>query len=323
MQEESFIDSVKENSPIQLIRDALLEERRVQLFVKRDDLIHPQISGNKWRKLKYNLIAAKKQQHNQIITFGGAFSNHIYATAAAGKLAGIKTIGIIRGERIKPLNPTLQFAEEMGMQLAFVSRADYREKYSLTFQKHLLDKFGPFYFVPEGGTNELAIKGCTEIVKEVEAKLEQSPDYYCAACGTGGTLSGLIMGLEGRKKVLGFSVLKGDFHKKEIAQLIEQYQSYKQCKFPITFAKDWKVHTNYHFGGYAKYKAELIDFINEFKKEKGIQLDPIYTGKLFFGIFDLIKKEYFPKGSTILALHSGGLQGIEGFNQRFGDLIID
>ena len=177
------------HSPIQEIKDNLLESKRIQLFIKRDDLIHPLVSGNKWRKLKYNLLAAKEAEQSTILTFGGAFSNHIYATAAAGKVFGFKTIGIIRGEKITPLNPTLAFAEQSGMELHFITRSDYRKKDRPDFQQTLRQQFGDFYLVPEGGTNTLAMKGCAELVEEVARQLPELPDYWCAACGTGGTVS--------------------------------------------------------------------------------------------------------------------------------------
>jgi len=172
------------DSPIQEIQNNLLHSKQIKLYIKRDDLIHPQVSGNKWRKLKYNLLAAKKEKQTTLLTFGGAFSNHIYAMAAAGNLFGFKTIGLIRGERIEPLNPTLAYAEEVGMELHFISRSDYRKKEDLIYQQELSAKFGHFFLIPEGGTNENAIKGCKELVAEVKNQLPQLPDYWCASCGT-------------------------------------------------------------------------------------------------------------------------------------------
>lgn len=308
-------------SPIQEIENNLLQSKEVRLLVKRDDLIHPQVSGNKWRKLKYNLLSAKAQKQTTLLTFGGAFSNHIYAVAAAGKVFGFKTIGIIRGERIEPLNPTLAYAEKVGMGLHFISRADYRKKDDSYFQEELRKIMGNFYLIPEGGTNEFAIKGCAELVDEVESQLGTLPDYWCASCGTGGTLSGIIRGLNHRKKVIGFSALKGDFLIKEVSRLLKVSVPIA-IGIEVSDTVDWHINTDYHFGGYARFKPELINFINQFKEDNNIQLEPIYTGKLFYGIYDLIKNDYFPKGSSILAVHTGGLQGIEGFNHRFGNLII-
>ncbi|MFI0430507.1 1-aminocyclopropane-1-carboxylate deaminase/D-cysteine desulfhydrase [Mariniflexile sp. HMF6888] len=271
----------------------------VTLYVKREDAIHPFVSGNKYRKLKYNLLEAEKLGYKTLLTFGGAFSNHIAAVASAGQLMGFKTIGVIRGDELKEAvndNTTLHFAQQSGMQFEFVSRESYREKTSDLFIKKLKTKFGDFYLIPEGGTNTLAIKGCEEILNEDDRGF----DYICCAVGTGGTISGLINCSKPSQQVLGFPALKGDFLTQDIS------------KFALK--TNWELKTDYHFGGYAKINAKLITFINQFKKDYAIPLDPIYTGKMMFGIFDLIEKGYFPKESKILAIHTGGLQGITGMN---------
>ncbi len=271
----------------------------ISLTIKREDLIHPFVSGNKFRKLKYNLLQAKAENKTTLLTFGGAFSNHIAAVAYAGKEQGFKTIGIIRGEEILDKiddNPTLKFAQENGMQFEFVTREDYRHKSEASFIEKLKDKFGDFYLVPEGGTNELAVKGCEEILTDEDAVF----DYVCCAVGTGGTISGLINSALSHQKVLGFPALKGDFLTDEIR----------------IFAKkdNWNLISDYHFGGYGKINLELIEFINTFFEENKVPLDPIYTGKMVFGVIDLIHKNYFPAGSKILLIHTGGLQGIDGMN---------
>lgn len=275
----------------------------VSLYLKREDLLHPEVSGNKFRKLKYNIAEALKRNKETLLTFGGAYSNHIAATAAAGKLSHFKTIGVIRGDELgidlkKTLaqNPTLKFAEFCGMQFKFVSRSDYRNKNKPDFQQKLTEEFGEFYLVPEGGTNDLAVKGCEEILTKNDKKF----DFIAASVGTGGTVSGLINTSEEAQKILGFSALKGDFHSEEIRK--------------YSVKRNWEIIINYHFGGYAKVDSELIDFINNFSEKYKIQLDPVYTGKMLFGIFDLIKAGYFPFGSKILAIHTGGLQGIPGMN---------
>jgi 1-aminocyclopropane-1-carboxylate deaminase len=273
----------------------------VQLFVKREDQIHPFISGNKFRKLKYNLEEAKILGFKTLLSFGGAFSNHITAVAAAGKEFGFNTIGVIRGEElVKEIehNPTLKFAGKCGMQFKFVTREVYRNKTSEHFIEGLRAEFGDFYLLPEGGTNTIAVKGCEEILTEKDKDF----DYICCSVGTGGTVSGLINGSKPSQQILGFSSLKGDFLKEDIGKFVEK--------------KNWQLVTNYHFGGYAKINETLISFINEFKSKNQIPLDPIYTGKMMFGIFDLIEKGFFPKGSKILAIHTGGLQGIEGMNLK-------
>ncbi len=283
----------------------------IRVYVKRDDLLHPFVSGNKWRKLKYNLLEAEEKGHKTLLTFGGAFSNHIAAVAAAGSEFDFKTIGIIRGEKVEPLNPTLAYATQQGMELHFVSRTDYKKRSAPDFIKKFEKQFGTFYHLPEGGTNHLAIKGCSEIIEEINSDLMQRPDYICAPCGTGGTLAGLIAKADPATHILGFSALKGDFLKEEIKTLLSS--------FDANHSQNWSLNTDYHFGGYAKWTPELVNFINE--KRSKIILDPIYTGKMFFGIFDLIQKGFFKSGSTIVALHTGGLQGIEGFNQRFGQVL--
>ncbi|WP_411767380.1 1-aminocyclopropane-1-carboxylate deaminase/D-cysteine desulfhydrase [Winogradskyella sp. A3E31] len=273
----------------------------VRLFIKREDEIHPIVSGNKYRKLKYNLIEVKKSGLDTILTFGGAYSNHIAAVALACKKQRITSIGVIRGEELKAKigsNPTLKFAEECGMQFYFVSREDYRKKTEPDFIQKLENKFGSFYLLPEGGTNELAVKGCEEILN----KEDEDFDFICCSVGTGGTVSGLVNASNYHQNVLGFSALKGNFLIQDIRKFANK--------------NNWDLVTDYHFGGYAKIKDELIAFINQFKDQYNILLDPIYTGKMAYGIFDLMNKDYFPSGSKILMIHTGGLQGIEGMNKK-------
>ena len=273
----------------------------ISLTIKREDLNHPFISGNKLRKLKYNLLQAKAENKTTLLTFGGAFSNHIAAVAYAGKEQGFKTIGVIRGDELFDKieeNPTLKFAQENGMKFEFVSREDYRNKSEISFIEKLKEKFGDFYLVPEGGTNELAVKGCEEILTDEDAVF----NYVCCAVGTGGTISGLINSALPNQKILGFPALKGDF-------LIDEIRIFAQ-------KDNWELISDYHFGGYGKINLELIEFINAFFDENKVPLDPIYTGKMFFGVIDLISKKYFPPHSKILLIHTGGLQGIEGMNLK-------
>lgn len=287
-----------------------LDFPHVSLSIKREDLLHPLVSGNKFRKLKYNLIEAQRQGFSTLLTFGGAFSNHIAAVAAAGKEYGFETIGIIRGEELESSisgNPTLQFASQNGMKFEFVSREDYRLKNEDSFIEMLRQKFGAFYLIPEGGTNALAVKGCEEILTESDFEF----DYICCAVGTGGTISGLIKTAKSCQQVLGFPALKGDFLKNEICKFVASAGDCASNVMP-----NWKLITDYHFGGYAKVDESLVGFINSFYSQSGILLDPVYTGKMIFGVMDLIAKRYFPKGSKILAIHTGGLQGIEGMNQK-------
>ncbi|WP_313577923.1 pyridoxal-phosphate dependent enzyme [Chishuiella sp.] len=284
---------------IQEIKLPKIADLNVKLSILREDLIHSEISGNKYRKLKYNLIEAEKLGFKKLLTFGGAFSNHIAATAAAGKLYGFETIGIIRGEELENKineNATLRFAKQYGMQLYFISREEYRTKHELSFLEQLKSKFPNAYIVPEGGTNDLAIKGCKEILYNECFNY----DYLGSAIGTCGTITGLIESSADHQTILGFPSLKGDFITKDIQEL--------------TSKNNFTIFNDYHFGGYGKVNEELINFINGFKHLNRIQLDPIYTGKMLFGIADLIKKNYFKNNSSILLVHTGGLQGIEGMN---------
>lgn len=296
-----------EEAPLQKLEDELLQEQGVELWVKREDLLHPHISGNKWRKLKYNLQEARRQGHHTLLTFGGAYSNHIAATAAAGQEYGFKTIGIIRGEEHLPLNPTLSFATSCGMQLHYISREKYKLKADPDFLEELQQQFGQVYLLPEGGTNLLAVKGCTEIVQDIPIKY----DYICSAMGTGGTLAGIVAGLAGERQVLGFPALKGGaFLKQEVEELVQAYSGH-------TYS-NWQLITEYHFGGYAKVNPELLAFMEAFRQKHHIPLEPVYTGKMMFGLFDLIREGFFARGSRIVAVHTGGLQGNAGFKERLG-----
>lgn len=273
----------------------------ISVTIKREDLIHAVVSGNKFRKLKYNLLQAKTENKKTLLTFGGAFSNHIAAVAFAAKENGFQSIGIIRGDELRDKitqNPTLKFAHECGMQFEFVSREAYRLKNETTFLEGLKSKFGDFFLIPEGGTNALAIKGCQEILTDEDREF----DYICCAVGTGGTISGIINSALPHQKVLGFPALKGDFLQDEIRIFVQN--------------KNWELITEYHFGGYGKINEDLIRFINQFYKDNQIPLDPIYTGKMVFGVIDLIQKNYFPAQSNILLIHTGGLQGIHGMNVK-------
>lgn len=268
----------------------------VELFIKRDDVLHKEISGNKFRKLKYNLEAAKEAGKKKLLTFGGAYSNHIAAVAAAGKYFGFETIGIIRGDELLDKfleNPTLRKAYEDGMQFEFVSRGQFRNKYDALFLERLKQLYGDYYLIPEGGTNHLAVKGCEEILNNDDEFF----DVICCAVGTGGTVSGLVNASRPHQTVLGFPALKGDFLTDEIRIYAENDR--------------WKLVTDYHFGGYAKINNELKQFMQYFFNENLISLDPVYTSKMVFGVFDLITKGYFAPGTKVLMIHTGGLQGLQ------------
>jgi len=282
------------------ISHPIFTEKEVRLFIKRIDKIHPFVSGNKWFKLKYNLIEAKKKRHNTLLTFGGAYSNHIAATAFAAQEKGLKSIGIIRGEEHLPLNPTLHFAIESGMKLHYINRRYYAEKTSSVFLEKLKSQFGEFFLIPEGGSNELAIQGSTEILDTNDTQ-----DYICCAVGTGGTIAGIINGSNVSQTVIGFPAIKG------LNQLEKNIINW-------TNATNYIFINDYVGKGYAKISNELLDFINEFNSTHNIPLDAIYTGKMMMGILDLVAKDFFPKGSSILSIHTGGLQGNKGMCERLG-----
>ncbi len=287
-------------TPVSELKSALLESARIKLHIKREDLNHPKVSGNKWWKLKYNLKIAIDEGHQTLLTFGGAYSNHLYATAAAAKELGLKSIGIVRGEEQQPLNPTLTFCKSMGMHLHYISREAYKRKEDDSFLESLREGFGDFYLIPEGGTNELAVRGCEEWALQLQLNTEF--DYLCLPIGTGGTMAGMINGLD-NKKIIGFSSLKGG---EFLTDEVRKWVRYKK--------NDWSIETQYHFGGYGKVKNELLEFTDEFERTYQIPLDPIYTGKMMYGVFDLIEQHRFESGAKLLVLHTGGLQGRSGLN---------
>lgn len=266
----------------------------VTLAIKRLDSVHPQISGNKFFKLKYNFAAAQRQGLKQVLTFGGAYSNHIAATAYAAHLFGMQSIGIIRGEELahKALNPTLQTAQGFGMQLQFVSREMYRLKQSASFLTQLQAEFPNGYIIPEGGTNPLAIQGCTEILSPADL---ENFDLICCAAGTGGTIAGLIEASAAHQQVLGFSALKGDF----LTKNVEQWTA--RC--------NWRITDEFCQGGYAKTTPEIMQFIQEFEAAYSIPLEQVYTGKMLFGIQQMILRGEIKPEQRLLVLHTGGLQG--------------
>ncbi len=270
----------------------------VEVSILREDLLFPEMSGNKFRKLKYNLEEARCQGHKTLLTFGGAFSNHIDAVSAAGQRFGFNTIGIIRGEETALENPTLSRAAARGMELHFIDREAYRQKNAPTFIEALRQRFGDFYLLPEGGTNELAVAGCAEILSAQTNRF----DYICCAVGTGGTLAGLANGAADHQQIIGFPALKADLIETEIEKLVTR--------------SNWHIQRGYEFGGYAKISKELIAFMNGFYQLHKIPTDPVYTAKMLYGVFDMIDKGHFSPNSNILLVHTGGLQGIAGMNHR-------
>jgi len=283
-----------ENIPIQEIPAG----KKVRLFIKREDLIHPEISGNKYWKLFFNIntYLQQKPENPLIITFGGAYSNHISALSALGKLSGIPTLGIIRGEELEKkwnTNPTLVFAKQNGMNLKFVTREEYRDKDKLT--EFLQQEFPNALIIPEGGTNANAVRG----IKMMLNNDTKDFDYLCTAVGTGGTAAGISEFCEENQKVIGFKVVEDTSLQNRIWKLTSKRNLHL---------------TDAAFGGYGKINDENIRFINDFRAKYEIPLDPVYTGKMMQKVFEMINEDYFPEGSKILCFHTGGLQGIKGAN---------
>jgi 1-aminocyclopropane-1-carboxylate deaminase len=281
-------------SPVEELVDDLLTRRGVDVYLKRDDLIHPELPGNKWRKLKYNLAAARDLGHDTLLTFGGAYSNHIRATAAAGYYFGFSTIGVIRGEEHLPLNPSLAYAASRGMRLAYVDRAAYRQKDDSRIVTALHEQFGDFYLLPEGGSNELAVRGCAEIPQEIEFGF----DVICCPCGTGGTLAGIAAGLQDGQRAIGFSVLKGgQFLAAEVDRL--------QQRALGSNSDNWTIEHEFHFGGFARKTAALQTFIDTFSHRHGLVLDWVYVAKMMYGIQVLAERGRFAPGSRVVAVIMG------------------
>ena len=286
--------SLRLPSPLVELADDRLDAAGVRLLVKRDDLIHPEMPGNKWRKLRYNLAAAAEQGHDTLLTFGGAYSNHIRATAAAGHHFGFATIGVIRGEEHLPLNPSLAYAVSQGMRLTYLDRGSYRSKHSPAVVDALRRAWGRFHLLPEGGSNSQAVRGCAELPAEITEPF----DVVCCAVGTGGTLAGIAAGLGPTQRAVGFSVLKGgEFLAGEVTRL--QEQTYGRS------TGNWHIEYGYHGGGYAKSTPPLAEFAGDFAARHGLSLDPIYVAKMMFGIFDLAARGAFAPGTRIVAVVTG------------------
>ncbi|KZN68390.1 1-aminocyclopropane-1-carboxylate deaminase/D-cysteine desulfhydrase [Pseudoalteromonas luteoviolacea] len=289
-------------SPVQRIHHPLLTAKRVELLVKRDDLLHPTVQGNKWRKLKHNLLELKRRKNEALLTFGGPFSNHLYATAMASKLFKIPAHIIVRGPHLDLQNPTLRLAKACGVHLHAVTRLEYRQRYDNNYLEDLEKQFPNTFIVPEGGSNQFALQGCQELAQS----LPQS-DYVCCAVGSGGTFAGLLNGLPSTTQLLGFSVLKGtEYLQAEILKLNPKAASYD----------NWQLLHDFHDGGYGKFSETLWRFCQMMARTYHLPLEPIYTGKMMFGLWQLIEQDYFPTNSKIIAIHTGGLQGLDGLRYR-------
>ena len=281
-------------SPMQRLADDRLRAAGVEVWLKREDLIHAEVPGNKWRKLKYNLAEARGRGDRTLLTFGGAYSNHIRAVASAGSRCALSTVGIIRGEQHLPLNPSLAFAVRQGMRLGYLDRDAYRRKADADVLDGLRAEFGSFYLLPEGGSNELAVLGCAEIPAEIDMDF----DVICCACGTGGTLAGIAAGLRPGQRAIGFSALKGgSFLEREVDAL--QFRTFGSRR------GDWRIETGYHFGGYARATSELEAFIADFRDRHGVVLDRVYVAKMMYGTYSLARAGVFEPGSRVVAVITG------------------
>lgn len=297
-------------SSVENIKEVLFDSNHLSIDVLREDLNHPIIQGNKFRKLQYNILNAQKKGNGTLLSFGGAYSNHIAAVAAAGKEYGFKTIGVIRGEETLPLNPTLARCKQDGMEFHYVERSTYKMKNTQDFKEYLRSKFGSFYLIPEGGTNYYAVNGCMEIIEDYSQY-----DFICCPIGTGGTVAGITLANQGKAKILGFSSLKGgEFLNQEIREHIMTVTNDEELTAEVL--QSFELITEFHFGGYAKFTNELLNFVRNFHSNHQIKWDIIYNGKMAFGVYELIKAGFFPKNSRILLVHTGGIQGLAGIEQR-------
>lgn len=317
--------------PLQRLEHPLFTEKELTVDILRTDQTDPLISGNKWFKLKYNLRQAQQQGHHTLLSFGGPYSNHLHALAAAGKALQLNTIGIIRGEAHLPLNPTLSDITAQGMKLYYINRQTYRNKHRpeviAQLKQHIIaddpfhkgDQAGQFYLLPEGGTNQLAVAGVAEIAQFIPAQSH----FVCLPCGTGGTMAGVICGLSAADhtqtnkqiKVLGFPAMKGgQFLSEVINQLLTEQDRPQQ---PIS----WELIHDWHFGGFGKINITLAKFIENFENNYPLQLDPVYTAKMMYGIVSMAEQNFFPRGSRIVAIHTGGLQGKRGMQEKIQTLL--
>lgn len=293
-------------SLLSAIEHPIFKQKKLNVFIKRDDLIHPIISGNKWRKLKHNLLQAKIQNQQTIISFGGAFSNHIHALAYACKVNNFNCIGIIRGEQKYQDNFTLSWARHWGMQLKFVDRKTYKLRTDNNYLQDLMLQYPHAMIIPEGGSNTLALEGVGDVITELANQVDY--DYLLTPVGSGGTLAGLIKADNNKHKILGIAVLKQQGY---LADEVNALLSKDHGRFD-----NWQILNDFHYGGYGKYKTEDANRILEFINSTGIPLDPVYSGKMVLALFDLIVQDYFPENSRIVLLHTGGIQGLGGMAER-------
>jgi len=292
-------------SRLQKISHPLFEKYQLSVSIKRDDCIHPIISGNKWRKLKFNLHYAKAHQYTGVVSFGGSFSNHIHALAYVCQQHGLKSVAIIRGEKEYAGNFTLSIAQKWGMELSFVDRKTYRLRENKDYLAELQLAYPNYLIVPEGGSNALALRGVGEIITELNHQCEF--DTLLTPVGSGGTLAGLIKADNSQHNLLGISVLKQDgYLEQQVNSLLGHSSNYS----------NWQILSEFHCGGYAKFNKEDVQKILSFNQQTGFLFEPVYSGKMILALLDLIEQGYFPKGHRIVLLHTGGLQGLGGLIER-------
>jgi 1-aminocyclopropane-1-carboxylate deaminase/D-cysteine desulfhydrase-like pyridoxal-dependent ACC family enzyme len=300
-------------TPLQKINHPLFCDHGIELFIKREDLVHPQISGNKWYKLKYNLAHARQQGFKHLVSFGGAFSNHLHALAFAGHQFGFETTGFVRGEILQPLNPTLADAVAWGMTLHSLTRSEYRQRHDPEFVQQLITPHQPCFVIPEGAANDLALLGCGEIVTTINQQLD-SYDYICVPCGSGATLAGIVLALENcdaesAVQALGFSALKG--HPglaDEVSSMLGAVGNAQKSR--------WQIVDEFHCGGFGKITPELVLFMRQWREQTGLILEPLYTGKMLLGLCTLVRRGFFNAGTKIVVVHTGGLQGLRGMQAQ-------
>ena len=281
------------------IFNSLYKDTNIKVFIKRLDLIESDIAGNKYFKLKHNIKEVISKGYKKIVTFGGAFSNHILASSIIAKNNNLLSVGIIRGEEHHPLNSTLKKAALNGMKLVYISRSEYKLKESKKFIENIYGLYGDCYIIPEGGTNDLAIKGTGDIITD-----DDDYNYICCSVGTGGTIAGIINASNSNQRVLGFPAIKG------FEKLNDNINLW-------TNKDNWTLIDKYSFGGYARFNNDLINFIKDFYLNHNIPLDMIYTAKMIYGVNDLIRNNKINSNSSVLLIHTGGLQGNIGMNDRY------
>lgn len=297
---------MKPISPVHAVQHPLFLHHNIQVFIKRDDLIHPIISGNKWRKLLFNIKTAQTSDYQGVLSFGGAYSNHIHALAYACQQAKIPAKAIIRGESHYAQNSTLSQAMKWGMELDFVDRSTYRKRYEESYLESLKEKYLNHYIVPEGGSNTLAVQGVSCMLDELKEQAQY--DSILVPVGSGGTIAGIISGDEEQHQILGICVLKqGEYLRDEITKFLPAKAKAYQ---------NWQLYTQYHGGGYAKFTSESCQQLSEFSQITKIPFEPIYSGKMIIALLDLIKQGYFASGHRIMLIHTGGLQGLYGLAEQ-------